>query len=214
MTRATSFDIDRSALLIVDMQNDYLHPDGGFARAAREHPERGWDMDFLRSPLPNIARLATAFRAAGRPVIFIVMAHDPAYADAQWPHRRLGLTGDGRDFLVAGSWGAEIVAELAPQPGDILVRKRAYNGFSSSTLDTVLRHYDVRACAVTGVTTAVCVSSTIRGGVDHSYDMLLVRDAVAETSRAWHEAESGILSLAFAAAAPSTDDLLAVLENA
>lgn len=212
-TNAAQWDAARSALLIVDMQNDYLHPDGGFAAMAKAHPERGWDMGFLNSPTPAIARLASAFRSAGRPVVHVIMAHDSAYADAQWPHARLGLTGRGRDFLVENSWGAAIIDELTPQAGDLVVRKRAYNGFSNSTLDTVLRRQGVRACVVTGVTTAVCVSSTIRGGVDHGYDMVLAPDAAAETNRAWHEAEVSILSLAFAAATAPADAVIASLQR-
>ena len=81
-------DPSKSALIIVDMQNDFVHPDGGFARCARENPERGWDMQFLMGTIPQVRRLLDAFRSAGRPVIYIIATHDPAYADAAWPHWR------------------------------------------------------------------------------------------------------------------------------
>jgi nicotinamidase-related amidase len=62
-------DSGRSALIIVDMQSDFVHPDGGFARCARENPQRGWDMQFVMGTIPQVQRLLDAFRRAGRPVI-------------------------------------------------------------------------------------------------------------------------------------------------
>src|SRR5262245_28172834 len=64
-------DIGKSALVIVDMQNDFLHPDGGFAHLARERPEAKIDMPFLVSTIPQVKRLADAFRSAGRPVVYV-----------------------------------------------------------------------------------------------------------------------------------------------
>src|SRR5580693_5084776 len=70
-------EIDRSALIIVDMQNDFLHPDGGFAHIAREHPEADIDMPFLRGTIPQVSRLADAFRSAGRPVVYVAHVVKP-----------------------------------------------------------------------------------------------------------------------------------------
>ena len=202
-----------SALLIVDMQNDFVHPDGGFARCARENPERGWDMAFLMGTIPQVRRLLDAFRRAGRPVIHIITTHDPAYADAQWPHWRSGLTGENRTFLIEGTWGAQIADELKPQDGEHIVIKKGYGGFSNTPLDTILRRLGVTTCVVAGVTTTVCVSTTLRGGVGHNYDMILVEDAVAETSRELHEAEVEILGRAFAAEVKTTDGVVAMLND-
>lgn len=206
-------DPSRSALIIVDMQNDFVHPDGGFARCARENPERGWDMPFLMGTIPQVRRLLEAFRRAGRPVIHIITTHDPAYADAQWPHWRSGLTGENRTFLIEGSWGAQIADELKPQDGEHIVIKKGYGGFSNTPLDTILRHLGITTCVVAGATTTVCVSTTLRGGVGHNYNMILVKDAVAETSRELHEAEVEILGRAFAAEVKTTDGVVATLSD-
>jgi ureidoacrylate peracid hydrolase len=206
-------DPSRSALIIVDMQNDFVHPDGGFARCARENPERGWDMQFVMGTIPQVQRLLDAFRSAGRPVIYIITTHDAAYTDAQWPHWRSGLTGENRTFLIEGSWGAQIADELKPQDGEHIVIKKGYGGFSNTPLDTILRHLGITTCVVAGVTTTVCVSTTLRGGVGHNYHMILVEDAVAETSRELHEAEVKILGLAFAAEVKTTDGVVAMLND-
>src|ERR1044071_6898074 len=82
-------DISRSALIIVDMQNDFVHPDGGFAHRARENPEAKIDMPFLMGTVPQVRRLADAFRKAGRPVVYIAHVLKPDYSDAQFPYWRV-----------------------------------------------------------------------------------------------------------------------------
>jgi hypothetical protein len=103
-------DITRSALIIVDMQNDFLHPDGSFSRMAMEHPEFNIDMPFLVGTIPHVKRLADTFRAAERPVVYIAHILKPDYSDAAFPYWRLGLQpGAGNStHCVEGTWGAEI----------------------------------------------------------------------------------------------------------
>ena len=82
-------DIDKSALIIVDMQNDFLHRDGNFSHIAREHPEAQIDLPFLIGTIPNVKRLADAFRAAGRPVVYLAHVLKPDYSDAAFPYWRV-----------------------------------------------------------------------------------------------------------------------------
>lgn len=207
-------EIDKSALIIVDMQNDFVHPDGGFAHAAREAPEAGIDMPFLMGTIPHVKRLADAFRTAGRPVVYIAHMVKPDYSDAQWPYWRLGIQPGGpRTFIVEGTWGAQIVDELKPQDGEHLVIKKGFGGFANTPLDTILRTMDVTTCVVTGVTTCVCVSTTVRGGVEHNYRMILVKDAVAEVNRATHEAELQTMGRIFADV-KTTDEVVVMLASA
>jgi len=194
-------EIDRSALIIVDMQNDFLHPDGNFSYIAREHPEFNIDMPFLVETIPNVKKLADAFRAAGRPVVYLAHVLKPDYSDAAFPYWRIGIEpGSGnRTHCVEGTWGAQIVDELAPWEGEHVVIKKGFGGFAPSTpLDTILRNMGVTTCVVTGVTTCVCVSTTVRGGIEHNYRMILVSDAVAEVSREAHGAELQMMDRLFA----------------
>jgi ureidoacrylate peracid hydrolase len=207
-------DIRKSALIIVDMQNDFVHPDGGFACVARENPAAGIDMPFLMGTIPHVQRLADAFREAGRPVIYIAHVVKPDYSDAQFPYWRLGLApGGNRTFIVEGTWGAQIVDDLKPEEGEHLVVKKGFGGFSNTPLDTILRNMGVTTCVVSGVTTCVCVSTTVRGGVEHNYRMILVEDAVAEVSRDTHEAELKTMARVFAEV-KTTDDVVAMLAGA
>jgi ureidoacrylate peracid hydrolase len=199
-TASNGTDIGKSALIIVDMQNDFLHRDGNFSHIAREHPEFSIDMPFLVGTIPNVKKLADAFRAAERPVVYLAHVLKPDYSDAAFPYWRVGIEpGSGnRTHCVEGTWGAQIIDDLKPQGGEHLVVKKGFGGFSNTPLDTVLRNMGVTTCIVSGVTTCVCVSSTIRGAVEHNYRMILVSDAVAEIDRTTHEAELKTMARLFA----------------
>ncbi len=191
--------IGKSALLIVDMQNNFLHPDGSFGRRAIAHPEAGIDLPFLVGTIPNVKQLAQSFRSAGRPVVYIAHVLKPDYSDAQFPFWRLNIpTGGNQTHCVEGTWGAEIVDELKPLDGEHLIAKKGFGGFSNTPLDTILRAMGVTTCVVTGVTTCVCVSNTVRGGVEFNYRTILVSDATAEVTREAHEAELKTMNRVFA----------------
>ena len=204
-------DIGKSALIIADMQNDFLHRDGNFSHIAREHPEFSIDMPFLIGTIPNVKRLADAFRTAGRPVVYLALVLKPDYSDAAFPYWRVGIEpGSGnRTHCVEGTWGAQIIDDLKPQEGEHLVIKKGFGGFSNTPLDTVLRNMGVSTCIVSGVTTCVCVSTTVRGGVEHNYRMIVVSDAVAEVDRATHEAELKTMARIFADV-KTTDEVIGI----
>lgn len=208
-------EIEKSALIIVDMQNDFVHPEGGFAHRARENPEAKIDLPFLMGTVPYVKQLADAFRRAGRPVIYIAHVLKPDYSDAQFPYWRAtrGSLSGNRTFITEGSWGAQIIDELKPKEGEHLVVKKGFGGFSNTPLDTILRNLGVNTCVVTGVTTCVCVSTTVRGGVEHNYRMILVKDAVAEVHRDTHEAELKTMARVFADV-KTTDEVVAMLDEA
>jgi biuret amidohydrolase len=90
---------------------------------------------------------------------------------------------------VEGTWGAQIVDELRPQDGEHIVVKKGFDGFSNTPLDIILRSKGIDTCIVSGVTTCVCVSSTVRGGVEQNYHMIIAKDGVAEVNRHTHTAE-------------------------
>jgi ureidoacrylate peracid hydrolase len=210
----TGPDIAKSALVIVDMQNDFVHSDGGFAHLARERPEAKIDMPFLMSTVPHVKRLADAFRRAGRPVVYVTQVLRPDYSDAAFPYWRAtkGSTTGHRTFIVEGTWGAQIVDDLKPEQGDHLVVKKGFGGFANTPLDTILRNLGVNTCVMAGVTTCVCVSTTIREGVEYNYRMIIVSDAVAEVHRDTHEAELKTMARIFADV-KSSDEVIKMLAN-
>ncbi len=126
-------DIGKSALIIVDMQNDFLHRDGDFSHIAREHPEAQIDLPFLIGTIPNVKRLADAFRTVGRPVVYLAHVLKPDYSGAAFPYWRLGMepASGNRTHCVEGTWGAQIIDDLKPQEGEHLVVKQGFGGFST-----------------------------------------------------------------------------------
>jgi len=205
-------EIGKSALVIVDMQNDFVHSDGRLAHRARENPDAKIDMPFLMSTIPQVKRLAEAFRRAGRPIVYVTHVLRADYSDAAFPFWRAArnLTTGPRTFLVEGSWGARIVDDLKPEPGDHSVVKKGFGGFANTPLDTILRNLGVTTCVMAGVTTCVCVSTTIRQGVEYNYRMIIVRDAVAEVHRDTHEAELKTMARIFADV-KTTDEVIELL---
>jgi len=193
-------DIRSSALIVVDVQNDFVSDGGYFDRMTKKHPEAGIDVEFLASVIPNIKRLVEAFRSASRPVVYVKHVLEPDYADATFPYWR--MPGDpgpiAAQFIVQGTWGAEIIDELTPAPGEKVVVKKGFNGFHRTPLEATLRNMGVTTCVMTGVTTCVCVSSTTRGGVERNFRMIFVSDATAETHREWHQAELATMNWVYA----------------
>jgi ureidoacrylate peracid hydrolase len=207
-------DIGTSALIVVDVQNDFVSEDGYFDRLAKKHPEAAVDREFLGSTIPNIRRLVEAFRAAGRPVLYIKHVLEADYLDATFPYWRMPQDPGplASQFIVEGTWGAEIVDELKPEPGEKVVVKKGFNGFHRTPLEATLRNLGVTTCVMTGVTTCVCVSSTTRGGVERNFRMLFVSDCTAEIHREWHEAELAALDYVFADVV-TTDQVLEMLKS-
>jgi nicotinamidase-related amidase len=170
-----------SALLIIDMQNDFLLPGAPVAAPG------GLEL------VPAMSRLARRARRAGAPVVFTQEAHRP----------------DGSDFgieaffepmhCVEGGTGIEIVDGLTPEPGDIVIAgKRRYDAFLGTDLDLVLRLRGIENLVVAGVCTDVCVSATVQHARNLDYRCLVLRDATAGTSPQRHEAALLCLELVFA----------------
>lgn len=191
--------LERSALIVVDMQNDFVHRDGGFGMSARQ-PGSPIEFDALTETIPKVAELCSAARSAGRPVVYVTHVLRADYSDAAFPFWRAGPPGTIRkgNFLIEGTWGAQIVDELAPAPGDHVVVKKGFDAFSNTGLDMLLRNAGVDTVVVCGVKTCVCVSSTVRGASERNYQIVVPADACADNTRRWHDAELVTLSRIFA----------------
>ena len=175
--RPFSFEPASTALLVIDMQHDFMTP-GGWADAM------GLDLSLLAPTVPVIAALLDSFRAVGAPVIFTREGHRPDLADCP-PHKRgrfaprIGDTGPMGRYMVTGEPGNDIIPELAPREGELVIDKPGAGSFYATLLDHLLRLRKITHLVVTGVTTDVCVHTTIREGNDRGYECLLVEDGTA-----------------------------------
>jgi ureidoacrylate peracid hydrolase len=183
-----SFDPSRSAVIVVDMQNDFGSEGGMFALG-------GIDISSIRGVIPTIAQVVAAARRAGITVVYLKMGFRPDLSDAGGPdapnwlkHQQLRSPGEpvrapdgtASRILVRDTWNTDIVPELKPGPGDIVLYKHRFSGFYETDLDQVLKSRSIRHLIFTGCTTSVCVESTLRDAMFRDYTCLLLEDCTAE----------------------------------
>jgi nicotinamidase-related amidase len=172
------FDPAHAALLIIDMQRDFLEP-GGFGAML------GNDVAQLRRTIEPNRRLLAAWRAAGLPVMHTREGHRPDLADLPPAKKirgrgatRIGDPGPMGRILVRGEPGHDIIAELYPEPGEPVIDKPGKGAFFATDLHAILQNRGITQLVVTGVTTEVCVNTTVREANDRGYDCLVPEDCV------------------------------------
>lgn len=171
------FEPSTTALIVIDMQRDFAEP-GGFGASL------GNDVSRIQTIVPAVKRLIEGFRAAGLPVIHTMECHrpdlsdlPPAKRDRGSPALRIGDRGPMGRILIAGEPGTAILGELAPLPGEIVVEKPGKGAFYGTRLDQELKRLGIRQLVFAGVTTEVCVQTTMREANDRGYECLLAEDA-------------------------------------
>lgn len=169
-------DLAKCALIIIDMQRDFVLP-GGFGESL------GNDVSPCTAIVPTIGRLLNAFRAAGLTVIHTRECHKSDLSDCPKsklergsPAMKIGDVGPMGRILIAGEFGADIVPDLAPTEDEIVLDKPGKGAFYATGLHEKLQQYGIEQLVFTGVTTEVCVQSTMREANDRGYDCLLITD--------------------------------------
>jgi ureidoacrylate peracid hydrolase len=183
-------DIARSALVVIDMQNDFCHPQGWFG-------QKGVDVAPARAPIPILTNLLPAWRAAGGRVIWLNWG---IRADRLNLSPTIHLKGkrsehgvgygesspiDRGPSLVRGAWGAQVIDELGVDAADISIDKHRLSGFWDNEFDTVLRHQAVTTLLFAGINTDRCVFSTLQDAAFLGYDCILLEDACSTSSPAY-----------------------------
>jgi nicotinamidase-related amidase len=185
--KVVTLDLARTAIIIVDMQNDFCHKDGWLGHL-------GVDVTPARTPIAPLQSLLPALRRHDVPVIWVNWGNrpdrlnlSPALLHVYKPSGDgvgLGdaLPGSGAKVLERGSWSAAIVDELAPDPGDIHVAKYRMSGFQDTELDSILRNLGVTTLMFAGINADQCVLCTLQDANFRGYDCLLLEDCAATTS--------------------------------
>ena len=171
-------DVGRTALVVIDMQRDFLLP-GGFGETL------GNDVSLLQRVVPPLAEVLAAARASGMLVIHTREGHLPDLSDCPpakqqrgKPSMRIGDQGPHGRILIRGEYGHDIIDELAPIDGEIVIDKPGKGAFYATDLQAVLADAGITHLIVTGVTTEVCVHTTVREANDRGYDALVLSDCV------------------------------------
>jgi nicotinamidase-related amidase len=185
--KTLTLDLSRSALIVIDMQNDFCHPQGWLASI-------GVDIAPARVPIAPLARLLPTWRSQGLPVLWVNWGNRPDRAnlspaalhvynpDGQSNGLGAKATPLSNKVLEKDSWGAAIVDELAPQPQDIRIDKFRMSGFWDTPLNSILQQMGMQTLLFAGVNADQCVLATLMDANFAGYDTILLEDATATTS--------------------------------
>ncbi len=183
---------DRTAVLVHDMQHDFCSPGGTIYNRAAKHPET------IAAVVGELARFIEAARGSGVKIIYLQQMHLANAADIPPAHvehlKSSGLAGTIDDIpCIKGTWGHQILDELAPEPHDIIVDKAAFNDFHNSLLDKVLRVQGIETPILTGVSSHAGVLGTFFGFLDHGYDFFMARECITGYDPELHEAAMAVM---------------------
>lgn len=178
MNLAEKIDPRHSLLLVVDVQNDFCHPDGSISKA-------GQDLSMVEEMMPNLSELLEEARRVGVPVIFTQAIHSPWTDSEAWSTRLHGVEVEIPQHCREGSWGIELY-QVEPLENERVLAKRRFSAFYSTDLDVMLRARGIKSLIMAGVATNVCVETTARDGFMRDYHIVFLSDCTAAYDRQEH----------------------------
>jgi ureidoacrylate peracid hydrolase len=193
-----------TALIVVDVQNDFCHNQGVFSKY------KSATLDHVEQAISNLSALIEKCRESNLPIIFIRTTHSDWTNSPSWLKRMDGAGAKMR-ICAPDSWGSNFF-NVVPKEGDCIVTKHRYSAFIGTDLDLILRSKGIENILVTGVATNVCVESTARDGYHRDYNVILIEDCCGAYDNAEHAATLNNIKKFFGVVT-SSETLIATLEK-
>lgn len=194
----SNINFEETCFVIIDMQNDFLHPDGYFA------VKQNWPVEQMSGIAAQIAKVKEFVRGKGGKVFYTATGYSPDGCDAYTKRHvimpTLFIEPDGKPrqhdaAVIKDTWGSAILDSLKPKENDVVVPKRRFNAFYNTELDMMLKCNNIKTVVFSGVITEVCVESSVREAFARDYDVIVLSDCVGSWSMERHEAS--LKSMAF-----------------
>jgi len=205
MLESLQLSSSNTALLVVDVQNDFCHNQGVFSKY------KSVTLDHVEQAMSNLYTLIEKCRDFGLPIIFIRTIHSSWTDSPSWLKRMEGA-GEKMQICRPDSWGSNFF-NLTPEEGDCIVTKHRYSAFIGTDLDLILKSQGIEFILVTGVATNVCVESTARDGYHRDYNVILIKDCCGAYDKAEHAATLNNICKFFGTVATS-EAFLSTMESA
>lgn len=198
---------DRTAAVFVDVQNDFVHPEGGLPETL------GYETARLERGAERMAAFLAEWRALDQPVVHVRTHQSDATDSTMWAER---YPGRDVDICTPGTWGAEIYDGLEPEEGEHVVTKHRYSGFADTNMDLLLRTNDIETVVMCGCLSHVCVEATGRDAFHNDYWVAFASDACATTGayEDLHEATLANMDQFYGDVATTAEILAAVEQRA
>jgi ureidoacrylate peracid hydrolase len=194
----------KTALIVVDVQNDFCHKQGVFSKYKKVN------LDHVQTAVTNLSAFIEKCRQFNLPIVFVKTTHS-AWTDSPSWLTRIGGLADKMRIYLPDSWGSKFY-KVAPKEHDCIVTKHRYSAFVGTDLDLILRSRGIEKIFVTGVVTNVCVETTARDGFNRDYNVILVEDCCGAFDNSEHAATLNNIKKFFGAVATS-ETIVNALKN-